>query len=101
MPITEVQRQSPWLIRLEGEINLTSAAELKFLMLDWLASGQNLKLDLGGVEEMDISILQVLFAAGREAAARGAGIVTRLSDQAAMAARDAGFERIPGLGMEP
>jgi anti-anti-sigma regulatory factor len=98
MPVTQVQEEPHWLIRLDGQINLTSATELKTLLLDWLASGKDLELDLERVEEIDIAILQLLWAAGREAAGKGAGMVGRLSEAAAMAARDAGFDRMPGLG---
>jgi len=100
MPVTQVQEEPHWQIRLEGQVNLASATELKTLLLDWLASGKDLALDLERVEEMDITILQLLWAAGREAAGRGAGMVGRLSEAAAMTARDAGFSPMPGLGIE-
>jgi hypothetical protein len=41
--------------------------------------------------------LQLLWAAGREAAWKGTGIVSSVSDAAAIAARDAGFEHFPGV----
>jgi hypothetical protein len=100
MPVTQMQQEPHWLIRLEGQVNLTSATELKTLLLDWLASGKDLELDLERVEETDIAILQLLWAAGHEAAGKAAGMVGRLSEAAAMAARDAGFNQTPGLGVE-
>ena len=94
-------REPAWLICLEGQLNLTSAVEVKSRMLDWLASGKDLELDLRQVEEMDITVLQVLFSGGREAAARGVGLVTRMSEAAAKAARDAGFDPMPGWEIQP
>jgi hypothetical protein len=44
--------------------------------------------------------LQLLWAAGREADRAGARIAIRLSDAAGTAAREAGFERFPGLTLQ-
>ena len=85
------------LIRLEGEFSVTSAAELKDLLLEGLASGKHLLLDLEHAEEIDITSMQLLWAAGREADRAGTGMAVRVSDAAAAAAREAGFERFPGL----
>jgi anti-sigma B factor antagonist len=91
MPVTLQQDESHCLIKLEGEVTLTSAAELRTLLLEWLAARKDLEMDLEGAEEIDITVLQLLWAASREAAGRGAGIVWRLSSAAAAAARDSGF----------
>ena len=88
------------MIRLAGEFTLTSAAELKNLLLQGLASGNDLRLDLEQAEEIDITVMQLLWAAGREADRKGASLAIQMSDAAAMAARDAGFERFPGLTVE-
>ena len=47
MAITLEQHESRWLIRLEGQVTLSSGAELKGLLLEWLASGKNLELNKG------------------------------------------------------
>lgn len=85
------------MIRLAGELTLTSAAELKNLLLQGLASGNDLRLDLEEAEAIDITMMQLLWAAGREASRKGTGLAIQVSDAAAMAAREAGFERFPGL----
>ena len=100
MAVTTEQQDSQSVIRLAGELTLTSAAELKNLLLQGLASGNDLRLDLEQAEAIDITVMQLLWAAGREADRAGARIAIRLSDAAAMAARDAGFERFPGLTIE-
>jgi len=95
MPVTLQRHDSGWLIGLEGRITIASAAELKQLLLEWLAAEKDLELDLAGVEEIDITIMQLLWAAGREAARTGARVVSRLSNAAIVAARDAGFAGFP------
>lgn len=86
------------LIRLEGECTLTSAAELKSLLLEGLAAGGDLRLDLEGAEEIDITIMQLLWAAGREARRAGSAIAIAVSEAAGRAAREAGFPQFPGAG---
>ena len=88
------------MIRLEGEFTVTSAAELRNLLLEGLASGNDLRLDLERIDEIDITLMQLLWAAGREANRTGATMAIRVSDAAAMAARKAGFERFPGMPVE-
>jgi anti-anti-sigma regulatory factor len=94
------QQESQSVIRLAGELTLTSAAELKNLLLQGLASGNDLRLDLEQAEAIDITVMQLLWAAGREADRKGASLAIQMSDAAATAARDAGFERFPGLKVE-
>jgi anti-anti-sigma regulatory factor len=97
MPVTLQRQESTWLIRLEGRVTLTSAAELKEVLLEWLSAGKNLELDLEPAEEIDITIMQLLWAAGREAARTGVKILIHRSSAVAMAIRDAGFDQLPGF----
>ena len=83
-------------IRLEGEVTVTRAVEVKKLLLEWLASGRNLRLDLENATEIDITLLQLLVAAAREAERAGLRMITSVSPAAAAAAGDAGFEQFPG-----
>jgi anti-anti-sigma regulatory factor len=96
MPITAEHGETHWLIRLEGECTVTSAAELKSRLLEGLASGKPVRFDLASAEQIDITVLQLLWAAAQH----GAAAVTRVSDAAAVAARDAGFERFPGSAVQ-
>ena len=93
MPITVDRLENQFFIRLEGEVALASAAELKGILLEWLKSGKNLHLDLERAQEIDITVMQLLWAAGREAARAGIEIEGRMSDAAATAVANAGFER--------
>ena len=85
-------------LRLEGDCTIATAAEWKGRMLEWLASGGDLQLDLERVEAMDVALLQLLVAAEREAARTGSVITARLSKVAQEAARDAGFDAFPISG---
>jgi len=97
MPV-KLQRQEPrWTISLEGQITLTSAAELKNLLLERLAAGKDLELDLERAQEIDIAIMQVLCAAAREAARTGSRITCRASGGVADAVRESGFAQSLGF----
>ena len=98
MPLITDRQQDRLLIRVEGEFTLASAAELKSLLLEGLAASQELQLDLAGAVAIDATLLQLLWAAGREYAGRDAPLVTAVSEAAACAARASGFERFPGTG---
>ena len=97
MPVTMELSETHLLIRLEGAVNVAFAEELRRLLLEWLATGKDLQLDLEGTEEIDITVMQLLWAAGREAARAGVGTTGRVSEVARTAAREAGFEQFPGL----
>ena len=96
LPITADQDERSWVIRLDGDFNVTSAADLKGVLLEGLASGKDLLLDLEHAGEIDITVLQLLWAAGHEAGRRNPGMVSRVSEAAAKVAREAGFENFPG-----
>jgi anti-sigma B factor antagonist len=100
LAVTMERQESQSLIRLEGEFTVTSAAELKDLLLEGLASGNDLLLDLEQAGEIDITLMQLLWAAGREADRAGVSIAILVSDTAGAAAREAGFERFPGLTVQ-
>jgi hypothetical protein len=90
--ITSEAVESQSLIRWAGDCSVASAAELKGLLLQGLASGKELTLDLEGVEEADVCTLQLLWAARREATRAGVVVTARLSEPFTSSARDAGFE---------
>jgi len=96
LPVTVDRSETPWIIRLDGEVTLASAPELKKSLMEWLASGNDLQLDLERVADIDVTLLQLLWAAGREALRSGATIASRVPESAGAMARDAGFDRFPG-----
>jgi anti-sigma B factor antagonist len=56
-------------LRLEGEMTIYRAAELKRALVEAVERPGALKLDLSGVTELDTAGLQLLLLAGRTAAA--------------------------------
>jgi len=95
VPLTIERNETGCLIRVEGEFTVTSASELKNLLLEGLA--KHLQVDLTQAEEIDVSLLELLWAAARDAARQNGRIVSGVSEAAAIAARDAGFDTFPGL----
>ena len=58
-------------LRIEGDMNIYRAAELKEVLLAPLASASTLEVDLSGVTEIDTSGLQLLMLAKKTAQAAG------------------------------
>jgi anti-anti-sigma regulatory factor len=96
LPVSLEEHETHSLIRIEGAITIALAVELKAALLEGLASGRDLRLELEHAEEIDVTAMQLLWAAEREAAREGRRIVSHISEAAGRAARDAGFERLPG-----
>lgn len=95
MPITVEWQETQSLVRLEGQLGFGSAVELKCLLRQCLSSGKEVTLDMEHLEEIDASILQLLWATGKEAARMRIPIVSRVSEAAMTAARQAGFRTFP------
>jgi hypothetical protein len=87
-------------LRLEGDCTLTSAAEIKELLVAGLSAGKPLNVDMEGAEADDISVLQLMWAAEREAGRAGTGFAVQASEACRDAARAAGFDRFPGHAAE-
>lgn len=58
-------------VRLDGEVDISVALELKGALIEAVASRPGLRLELEGVTALDITTLQLLWAAGRETARSG------------------------------
>jgi len=97
MPITLERDESRSLIRLEGEINITTAAELKKLLLEALEYRKEIRVELERVTELDISALQMFWAFERDVTA--AGVAVSLTggtpENIATTLSDAGFDKFP------
>jgi len=99
-----LKHESHWLLQLEGESTVASAVELKAALIEWVANPDPkepcLQLDLERTGEIDISTLQLLYAAGRDAARRERRIEGRFSSAVATAIRNSGFDQTPWLAPE-
>ena len=73
MPVTLDQSEEIRSIHLVGDMNIASAAELKNLLVESLASGTDLRVDLERATSLDITALQLLWAAERKAEVTGTG----------------------------
>ena len=73
MPVTLEQVDALSLIRLEGAIGIGCAAELKRLLLLALGSGREVRVSRQEAADLDVTAVQLLWAAARQAQASGAG----------------------------
>jgi len=70
----EREEELSW-IRLEGEVGIGSAAELKDFLIQALASGKKVRVSLQSATELDVTAVELLWAALREAKASGVAFV--------------------------
>ena len=97
MPVTIERHDSHSIVRLEGDFTVTSASELKQALLEGVAAGTDLQVDMQGIGDLDITVMQLLCATGRAAARAGIKLIIPVTEAAAATARQAGFELFPGL----
>jgi anti-anti-sigma regulatory factor len=85
------------LIRLDGEVDISVAAGLKKLLLEALASGKDVRVDLEQTAALTIPALQLFWAAEREATAAGRSftLVGQVPEAVSAAAGEAGFAKFP------
>ena len=100
MPITLDQNEMQCLIHLEGEINIASAEEFKQLLVQALARGKDLRMNLERADELDVTAMQLLWSAEREAKKLGVAFTVsgRVPEAIRAAAVEAGFEKFPVPG---
>jgi anti-sigma B factor antagonist len=91
-------------LQLEGEIDIRGAAELKQALLEALTGteGTALQIDLSQTTVMDITALQLLWAAGREAEQKQIvfSVAEPAPEEIAAIIRGAGFEKLLTLPRE-
>lgn len=80
-------------IEIEGSSDIATAAELKAALQSAVNAAKQVTVSLSGVTYLDVTAMQLLWAAER--AAKGAGVVLKaegeLSDSVTAAMKDAGF----------
>ncbi len=97
MPVTFDPGAEPGLIRLEGEIDISQADELKRVLLAALQEKRELRIALELASGMDITAVQLLWAAEREARAAGTALVLQgtVPETLRATVREAGLDRFP------
>jgi len=71
MGITLDESGSQAVIGLDGAVDISSAAELKTLLLRALHSGKEVRVSLHGATTMDVIVVELLWVAEREASKTG------------------------------
>jgi anti-anti-sigma factor len=96
LPVKFDASEMPPVVRLEGEIDVRCAEELKAALVDLVASGTKVYLDFGGVSEIDVTAIQLLWAAEREARQKGIALRTTapLPESVRAILREAGFPQL-------
>lgn len=94
MPITSAANETQCVINLQANVDISDAADLKQALLDALLSHKELRLDLAGVTELDITAVQLLWAAARESQREGVSftIIGAVPEEITATVRDAGFD---------
>lgn len=83
-------------IRLEGAIGIESAGELKEHLAQALGCGREIRISLEGATDLDVTTMQLLWAAGRAAKDTGIGfgLAGQEPQEIAAAFGDAGIDRL-------
>jgi anti-anti-sigma regulatory factor len=95
MGISLDESKSKVVIGLEGAVDISSAAELKTLLLRALHCGKKVRVSLNGATDLDVTAVQLLWAAEREASKAGVGFsfVGPAPAEVSAALGEAGFQQ--------
>ena len=99
MAVTFDRSMELGVIRLEGEVDIAAAAELKQVLLEALASGPGARISVEKATGIDITVVQLLWAAEHQAPGPAAVLALegRVPETLRTAVREAGFHRFPLL----
>jgi len=93
--VTLEQNDGMSTIRLEGPIDIASARELKALLIEALQTGRAVRVALEETADLDVTAMQLLYAARR--AAKASGVTIEFQGQAreriSAALANAGLEK--------
>jgi anti-anti-sigma regulatory factor len=97
VPVTLEQKDALTLIQLEGAIDVGCAAELKELLVEKLKSGSAVYVALESATGLDVTAVQLLWAASREAKRMGVefGFKGQMPEGVRSALANAGIGEFP------
>jgi anti-anti-sigma regulatory factor len=97
LPIALEVVETRCILRLEDDIDITCSGELKNMLIEALSSRKEVRVDLEGATDLDITIMQLLWAAALQARRSGASfaVLGVVPENIECAVRDAGFETFP------
>jgi anti-anti-sigma regulatory factor len=100
VPVTLERSDALSLIRLEGGVDIATAAELKGVLLEALESGKQMSVSVEAATSLDVTAVELLWAAEREARRSGVGftLAGEVPEQISSTLIDAGFESFPVPG---
>ncbi len=100
MQATFDRSTTPTTLRLEGELEIDSAAELQAQLVEALSPGEPIQIAMESVTAVDITGLQLLTAAERAVQARGLAWVRsgEMPECLRRTAAEAGWEQLPFTG---
>jgi anti-anti-sigma regulatory factor len=95
--ITVERREKSTEICLEGVIDIASAAELKTILLDALKPDSTVRIALDAHVDLDVTAVQLLWAAEREARVAGVEFIFagETPEPVSSVLKEAGFEKFP------
>jgi anti-anti-sigma factor len=97
LSITFADSATGCVLKLEGEIDVSCSAELKRGLIEAISSGKEVQLDLAQASDLDVTAIQLLWAARREAEKTGVSFVVAgdVPENIGRAVCEAGFENSP------
>ena len=96
MGVALEQSEESSTIRLEGAIDIGLAADLREALLKALTTGGELRVSLGDATDLDVTVMQLLWAARRMAEASDVrfALVGQIQNRVTAALAAAGLEKI-------
>jgi len=100
LPVSLEQNGVQSRIHLLGAIDIGCAQELKGLLVEGLKTGSEVRVLLAEVTDLDVTAVELLWAARREAKASGAGFAFegRAPEPVSAALAEAGIENFAATG---
>jgi len=100
LPVSLEQEGALSLIRLQGAIDIGCAEELKGLLVQGLKTGSEVRVRLAEATDLDVTAVELLWAARREAKASGVGFAFegRAPEPVSAALAEAGIENVAATG---
>lgn len=97
MPVRFDRSGVPGIIRLEGNVDIECATELKGYLAEAVGAGAETRISLEELAGIDVTAIQLLWAAEREAKATGALLTLEepIPEGLRVVLRGAGFGRLP------
>lgn len=102
MGVSLNQREDETLIRVEGSTDISDAAEFKVLLVDAIARGRAIRVELGADASLDVTTVQLVWAGSRQAKASSLEfrVQSLAHDVLSAALAEVGFEAIPFLNSQ-